>query len=164
MKRLWPYLLLNVAVSAVTMLIVLLIWDASHGNPAVEKEQSMAVTVSPTITPMPTNTLPAMDEELLSIGMVIGSGDLGNEYIHIVYLGGQPIDLQGWQVTDGNRVVFTFPAFMLYEGGAFDLYTKSGVNTAIGLYMNGGKALWSSGKVIKIKDPAGNTRLSYTVP
>jgi hypothetical protein len=164
MKRLWPYLLLNVVVSAATMLIVLLIWNASHGPTAAVNRPAGYGTQNPTATPAPTQTLPALDDKLFSIEAVIGSGDLNNEYIHIVYLGDDPIDLRDWKVLGGTRTVFTFPAFLLYKGGAFDLYTRSGVDTAIDLYIGQTNPLWASGEMIRIKDPQGNERLKYTIP
>lgn len=164
MKRLWPYLLLNIVVSAATMLVVLLIWNASHGSTAATNKTAGYGTQNPTITTAPTQTLPSLDEKLFSIETVIGSGDLDNEYIHIVYLGDYPIDLHDWQVLSGTRTVFTFPAFLLYKGGAFDLYTKSGVDTAIDLYIGQTSPLWGSGGMVRIKDTQGNERLKYTIP
>lgn len=164
MKRLWPYLLLNVAISALTMLAVLLIWNATHRTPAFAASDEMAVDVTRDVTVVPTRTLPAKSAELFEIGAVVGAGDLASEYVHIKYLGSEPLDLQGWQLFKGNQKVFTFPAFVIYKGGAFDLYTRAGSASAIDLYIGRSAALWSSSDMLYIKDPEGNERLRYRVP
>lgn len=163
MKRLWPFLLLNVVVSAATVIIVLLIWDAVH-SPA--QPSSLGGTSA-----MPTSshsssqaTLPALSENLFKVQNVFGTGDLKNEYVHILYLGSNPLNLEGWQIRDEHDHRFTFPAFIIYKNGAFDLYTKAGVNSTIDLYMAQTGALWSSGEKITLLDPAGNTRLTYVIP
>lgn len=161
MKRLWPYLLLNVVISAVTMLIVLLIWNVSHRPAAADTATTGQLQ---TITAAPTNTLPTLDKKLLQVDSVIGLGDLASEYVHITYLGEDAIDLKGWRVMDGNLEIFTFPSFMLYKGGAFDLFSKTGTNTAIDLFIGSAQPIWKSGEVLSIQDPAGQTRLSYTIP
>lgn len=164
MKRLWPYLLLNVVISAATMLAVLLIWNATHRSPAFSQSGEAVPELTQSITASPTRTLPAMTEDLFEIDSVIGAGDLESEYVHIKYLGSTPLDLQGWQIYKGNQKVFTFPAFVIYKGGAFDLYTKAGTPSAIDLYVGRSSALWSRGDTLHIKDPNGNERLSYKIP
>ncbi len=164
MKRLWPYLLLNVAISALTMLAVLLIWNATHRTPAFSASDEIPVDVTREVTVIPTRTLPAKTEELFAIDAIIGAGDLASEYVHIKYLGSEPLDLQGWQIYKGNQKVFTFPAFVIYKGGAFDLYTRSGSASAIDLYIGRSSALWSGGDMLYIKDPEGYERLRYRVP
>jgi hypothetical protein len=163
MKRLWPFLILNVLVSAATVLIVLLIWNASHPSavvPGLDGKSSPAAAL-PT-TPPP--TLPAISEPLFSIGNVFGAGDLDNEYIHFLYLGSDPLNLQNWKIKDTHQHSYTFPAFVIYKNGAFDLYTRSGANSTIELYMAQTNALWQSGETITLVDPDGNTRLTYQVP
>ena len=164
MKRLWPYLLLNVAISALTMLAVLLIWNATHRTPAFSASDEMVVNPTQEVTIVPTRTLPAKTEELFEIDAVVGAGDLANEYVNIKYLGREPLDLQGWQIFKGNQKVFTFPAFVIYKGGAFDLHTRAGSASAIDLYIGRSAALWSGGDMLYIKDPEGSERLRYRVP
>jgi len=160
MKRLWPFLVLNVIVSAATVLIVLLIWNASHPSAVIQGTNSPAVN---TIA-APTATLPSMDEPLFSIENVIGAGDLDNEHVHILYLGSDPLNLQNWKIEDKHHHSYKFPAFVIYKNGAFDLYTKSGVNSTIELYMSQTEPVWQSGETITLIDPDGSTRLVYTLP
>jgi hypothetical protein len=163
MKRLWPFLILNVIVSAATVLIVLLIWNASHPLATVQGlDGTNSLTVNTIAAPTP--TLPSMGEPLFTFENVIGAGDLDNEHIHILYLGSDPLDLRNWKIKDTHRHSYTFPDFVIYKNGAFDLYTRSGVNSTIELYMGQTDPLWQSGEVITLVDPDGNTRLTYTVP
>jgi hypothetical protein len=163
MKRLWPYLLLNIAISALTMLAVLLIWNATH-HESYLIDPTEAQSEAPTTTSAPTQTLPALDKELFTVDAVIGAGDLANEYIQITYLGDTALNLQGWQVLKGNQVVLTLPAYTVYKGGGFNIYSKVGTNSAIDLYIGKSMAIWKSGDTLKIKDTDGNLRLNYLIP
>jgi hypothetical protein len=163
MKRLWPFLLVNVAVSATTVLIILLIWNASHpclATSATYKPTGSAAGVSVTATA----TLPPLEEDLFKVDNVIGVGDVKNEHVHLVYLGSDPLDLQNWQIKDRHKHSYVFPAFVIYKDCAFDLYTGSGVNSTIELYMGQTQALWQSGETLTLVDPSGNTRLTYKIP
>ena len=74
LKRLFYYLLLNIIVSAVTMLIVLNIWDRTHQTETVSTEPIsllttvIATALPPTITPSPEPTLALRPYE-------VGSGE-----------------------------------------------------------------------------------------
>ncbi|MHC1739570.1 MAG: lamin tail domain-containing protein [Anaerolineaceae bacterium] len=163
MKKLWPFLLLNVLVSATTVLIVLLIWNATH--PSVQSPQSLGTPSVfqsvQTSTPFP---LPSLKTTLFEIQNVIGAGDLENEHIHFVYLGNDPLNLDHWQIKDEQNHKYTFPAFIIYKKGAFDLYTKAGQDSTIELYMAKTSPLWQSGETITFLDSAGNIRLTYAIP
>ena len=164
MKKILPYLLLNVFVSAATVLIVLLIWNAAH--PALSPVTGSTVGTGElqlAVNP-PTATLPPLDKVLLEVQSVIGSGDIQNEHLHVLYLGSDPLDIQNWTLQEGRKKVYTFPAFVLFKGGAFDLYTMAGTNSAIELYMGMSDSIWSSGNQLSLHDPAGNVRLTYKIP
>jgi hypothetical protein len=108
--------------------------------------------------------LPALGKDLFKIQNVFGAGDLANEYIHFLYLGNEPLNLQNWQIRDEDHHSYSFPAFVIYKNGAFDLYTKAGNNSTIELYMAFTSALWQSGETITLLDSAGNTRLQFKIP
>jgi hypothetical protein len=162
MKRLWPFLLLNVAVSAATVIIVLLIWNAAHSPNQTPSLVGMSSISTPSHSTQA--TLPALGENLFKIQTVFGTGDLENEYVHILYLGSDPLNLANWQIRDEHDHHFTFPAFIIYKNGAFDLYTKAGTNSTIELYMAQTSSLWKSAETITLLDPAGNTRLTFQIP
>jgi Lamin Tail Domain len=163
MKRLWPFLLLNVVVSATTVVIVLLIWNASHSSSQLTDVNGTFVA-STSLSAVSQATLPALNAKLFDIQAVFGAGDLENEYIHFLYLGSEPLNLENWQVQDEHQHKFIFPAFVIYKNGAFDLYTKGGTDSTIELYMAQAAALWQSGETITLLDPAGNKRLTYQIP
>jgi hypothetical protein len=163
MKRLWPFLLLNVAVSAATVLIVLWVWSATHSQPLAQANggnSSQAAMIS-AATQM---SMPPMNAKLFEVQAIFGAGDLTNEYVHFLYLGSDPLDLENWQVRDEHGNSYTFPAFVIYKDGAFDLYTQAGTNSTIELYMAKTAALWKSGESLAVYDPAGNKRLIYPIP
>lgn len=161
MKRLWPFLILNVAISAATVLIVLAIWSSAH--PCVSSARVNAAVPGIVATQAPTATLPPQGESLFEIQAVIGAGDIQNEHIQIQYLGSEPLSLQGWQITDGKKHTYTFDNFVIYKKGAFDLYTRSGYDTTIELYMGFTQALWQDAQTITLLDSSGVTRLSYSL-
>ncbi len=160
MKKLWPYLLLNVVISATTVLIVLLIWNAAHPS-AVTKGEGDASSSSE--VSQPTATLPPLDAKLFEVSTLIGAGDLENEHVSLVYLGSQSLDLHNWTLWAGKKQIYTFPSFVLFKGGGLDVYSKAGVNSAIELYINSKETFWRSGVQLSLRDPAGNVRLEYAV-
>lgn len=157
MKRLWPFIILNILVSAATVLIVLSIWNAVH--PCTTSAKSLTAAAKAT----PTATLPPMNEALFKVEKVIGTGDLENEHVHFIYLGSEPLNLQNWQIKLSGEA-YIFPAFVIFKDGAFDLYSRSGTNSTVELYIGQTTALWKSGSVITLLDSMGHTRLTYTVP
>lgn len=164
MKRLWPFLLLNVVVSAATVVVVLLIWNAIHAVPRPTTAVS-TIAKSTEVKSTLQATLPPLKTTLFQIENVYGAGDLSSEYLHFRYLGSDPLNLQGWQIQDTKgQTVYTFPAFIIYRGGAFDVCTRSGFNSTIALYMGQTAALWSSGDSLRFLDSAGNVRLTYSIP
>jgi hypothetical protein len=157
MKKLWSYLLLNVIVSAVTVLVVLSIWNAAH--PCVNSNTGVATVLKAT----PSATLPPLDKPLFEVKALIGAGDLEFEHVNLAYLGSATLDMQGWTLWAGSTKVYTFPAFLLFKGGGLDVYSKAGVDTAIELYMDSKTTFWSSGTPLILQDPQGNVRLEYEV-
>jgi hypothetical protein len=164
MKKILPYLLLNVVVSAATVLIVLLIWNAAHPSIPVGSENAAAAASFSAATGQPTATLPSLNTVLFEVQSVIGAGDLTNEHLHIIYTGKDTLSLQNWTLASGRKTVYTFPVFALYKDGGVDLYTQAGVNSAYELYMGLSAPLWVSGGQLTLRDPAGNVRLSYKIP
>ena len=159
MKKLWSYLILNVIVSAVTVLVVLSIWNAAHPCISTAPINGGDTAISTT----PSATLPPLDEPLFEVKALIGAGDLQNEHVNLVYLGSTSLDMQGWTLWADDTKLYTFPAFILFKGGGLDVYTKAGVDTAIALYMDSKTTYWSSGISLVLQDPVGNLRLKYEV-
>jgi hypothetical protein len=162
MKKLLPYLILNIIVSAITMLIVLLVWDTAH--PVQKQNPSAPIPTRPAIqnTPPPeTIALPPLDQPVLE---VIVPGDLDTERVLIRNAYSEPVSLQGWQVKNSTGDEYTFPVLTLYPGGSVSLYSRSGENTALELYWGLTRAAWKSGIKVILLDSQENQRAEYTIP
>lgn len=165
MKRLIPFILLNIVISAATTLLVLWWWDLNHA-PAVPDVQLPVVSAGESENPgqpAPTPTLPPLDQPVLEIKTVIGAGDLENEVIVIRRLGEGDLDLLGWQLVDeqGNR--YTFPELVLAPGGQVNLNSRPGTSTVTDLFWGADKPVWEAGERVIIRDPQGNVRAEYRV-
>jgi len=163
LKKLLPYLLLNIIVSAVTMLLVLVIWDKTHplaSQVLRTTSTQQASGQTQTITTMD----PATTEAVLEVQSVLVPGQLDAEKVTLRSVSTMEIDLNGWQVTNGSGKVYTFPSLTLYPGGVIVLYSKSGVNTAAELYWGLDKPVWAHGATVTVLDAAGNEREHYGIP
>lgn len=161
MRRLLPYLILNIIVSAATVLIVLTVWQKVQLK-AMQKELPQK-TETP-IRMESLSTLPPIDVQTVIIEAVIGAGDIENERVQLVNVASDPVDLSGWELTDGKGRYYFFPAIKLYPGGSINLYSKSGTDTSIELHWKQPLAIWASGDVVELNDPEGNSRTEYRIP
>jgi hypothetical protein len=163
MKKILPYLLLNILVSAVTMLSVILIWNATHKTPVTFGSGN---TPSPAIqsTDHYQPTLPPLNVRTIEIQSVLVPGDLANEKVVIKSVSENKLDLTGWSLTDAQDHSFTFPALSIYPGGAVTIYSRAGVNSAVELFWASDKPLWYTGEVVTLVDSAGNPRTDFTIP
>jgi len=161
MRRLLPYLILNVIVSTVTVLVVLTIWQGAQKR-ALQKE--LPVLTETPVRAESLSTLPALDVETVVIGGVIGAGDIENERVQLVSVAAEPVDLSGWELTDGEGRYYFFPAVKLYPGGSINLYSRSGTDTSIELYWRQPLAIWESGDVVQLNDLDGNPRAEFRIP
>ena len=87
-KKQWlPFIILNIIVSAATVLVVLFVWNRI--NPSKELTLQYPQSTPDNVTQInPAVTLPALDEETIKISNVIAAGDYQNEYQDDVFLGG----------------------------------------------------------------------------
>jgi hypothetical protein len=158
MKKLFPYLLINIAVSALTMLVVILIWNALHPSPlAAASEGNIPITTGST-------PLPPLSKKTIEIQSVYVPGEVNYEKISLKNVGEAAIDMTGWELNNGSKDKFTFPALTIYPGGAVDIYSVAGVNTAVELYWNAPAAVWSSGGKAILLDSNGQERSRYLIP
>jgi hypothetical protein len=95
---------------------------------------------------------------------VIGAGDLNLEAVTLKNTGKSEVDLSGWTLKSGSGKVFDFPIFTVYSGGAFQVFSRSGVNTSLELYWGSSEPLWSSGAKVMLLDPSGALRQEYNIP
>jgi hypothetical protein len=163
MKKILPYLLLNIFLSALTMLGVILIWNATHKTP---KQPAFGLPIPLQTTKSATiqSTLPALNEKTVAIQSVLVSGDLANEKVILKSVSSAALDLSGWSILDQQGHRFTFPAFSIYPDGAVSIYSRAGINSAVELFWGSDQALWSSGETVSLLDSANNSRSTYTIP
>jgi hypothetical protein len=159
MKKLIPYLVVNIIVSALTTLAVLFFWDRAQQADLNSPPPSAA---SPTLnapagTPLPAGT------QLIQIDNVIGAGDLDNEVVMLKRVGAGELSLAGWKLTGTGGKSFIFPTVSLYEGSLM-VYSKIGENSAIELFWGQTKAVWQSGSTVQLLDPSGALQDSYLIP
>ena len=165
MKKLLPYLILNIFVSAAAMLIVLLVWNKTHPVPKLSSPETIPTQAVILNTPPPDSSeLPPQDQTVLEVQAVIVPGDLETERVLIRNAYSEAVSLQGWQVKNSTGDEYTFPILTLYPGGSVSLYSRSGEDTALELYWGLMRAAWKSGAVVKILDSQGNQRAEYLIP
>ncbi|HCS41018.1 MAG TPA: hypothetical protein DIW44_15750 [Anaerolineaceae bacterium] len=158
MKKIFPYLLINVAVSAATMLVVILIWNALHPSPlAAVSGGEIPITTGST-------QLPPLTEKTVEIQSVFLPGEINYEKISLKNIGDQPIDMTDWILSNGSNDKFIFPALTIFPKGAVDVYSVAGVNTAVELFWNAPEAVWKSGGKAILLDSKGQERSRYLIP
>ncbi len=167
-KKTFPFLLLNIVVSAATMLLVLWLWQEQGPLLATKPTFTPAVTLANAfsqVTPEePAVTTADPSDGLLSMEGVFGAGDLNVEYVLIRNQSDSSVNLNGWTVTSSAGKSFSFPQLTLNASGAVRLYSKHGTNTVIELYWNSDQALWASGSQVFLLDQSGQQQASWQVP
>jgi LysM repeat protein len=98
------------------------------------------------------------------INSVIGVGDLESERVFLSRTGKGVLMISGWRIMDEDGNVFEFPNLELYEGGAVNLWTKSGTQTVVDLYWGLQTTIWESGETVALVDADGKLQASYKIP
>ncbi len=173
-KRIVLFLLLNVVVSACTILAVLWLWDPGN-RPALLKPSEPTKVVVPGInppevsitevpaTPMPTE-VKDIPKGLIAIENVIGSGSVASEVIILKRKGSDELKLTNWKLQDENGNTYIFPDLTLYEGGGVFVHSTVGVNTVIDLFWNQNEPIWQQGETVTLIDYLGNIQATYLIP
>ena len=166
-KKTFPFLILNVLVSAAAMLLVLWLWQGKIGlptQPTMTPAVTRAVMSAQPDVPEETKTVMPLSTGVLTIEGVFGAGDLNVEYVLIRNQSGASVNLSGWKVGTDQGGEYALPQLTLNQDGAVRLYSKHGSNTVIELFWNSDQALWSSGSQVFLVDPAGERQASWQVP
>jgi hypothetical protein len=161
MKKLLPYLLLNIMVSALTMLAVILIWNAAHPTPILPG--NLDTPASPQAIIAQPTTIP-LDQPTVEVQAVLIPGDLNNERVLIRNISQSALDLKGWSVKDENGNQYDFPTLTLFPGGVIGVYSAAGTDTSIALYWGRTDPVWQSGETVYILDPENNERAIFKIP
>jgi Lamin Tail Domain len=160
-RRLFYYLLLNVFVSACVTSAILYWYDRNY-RAVTLPQVSIPSAVSNSAGSTPAATV---QKGLVQIVSVIGAGTLDAEAVVVKYNGEGELDLTGWHLKDAQGTnTYTFPSFKLFKGGAVQVHTQSGSDTAIDLYWGQRQSVWQSGEAVLLTDPSGQAQDSYPVP
>lgn len=161
-RRWFPFLLLNIFVSAAVTGAILFWYDRTYRQraaPVVQQDASAVMTGGEDIA-----TLSPDDEILVDIVSIVGAETLDAEIVLIRYSGEEELDLTGWHLNDEDKHTFVFPQLILYPQGAVQIHTIAGQNTVVDLYWGMRDSVWESGEEASLIDPQGNVRATYIVP
>jgi hypothetical protein len=162
-RRLIPYLLLNVLVSACVTSAILFWYHQNYRSVS----QSAVLPAAPPVNQNVSASQATLDPQTdipVEIVSVIGAGTLSAEWVVVSYKGEDQINLANWELRDGDRNIFVFPQLILHTNGAVQVHTATGTNTVIDLYWNESNPVWESGEEAQLYDPSGNLRAKYKVP
>ncbi|HET6597467.1 MAG TPA: lamin tail domain-containing protein [Anaerolineales bacterium] len=162
-RRLLPYLLINVLVSACVTSAILFWYHQNYRSVSQSSVQPAAPLINQNIS-VPQVTLDPKVEIPVEIVSVIGAGTLSAEWVVVSYRGEDQIDLANWELRDEDKNVFIFPQLVLHPNGAVQIHTASGTNTVIDLYWGKSDPVWQSGEEAQLFDSSGNQRAMYKVP
>jgi len=164
-KKTLPFILLNVLVSAATMLTVLYFWQPD--NPLSRSEPTQPIITPIQGTKSPSTAAPTaqtIDSQQISLDGVFGVGDIKVEYILLRNRGENAINLAGWRISADDGRDYRFPNLTLNPNGAVRVYSGLGTDTVIELYWNSDTALWASSDLLTLLDSQGNEHTQFTVP
>jgi len=129
--------------------------------PSVEDgEQSQVATVVPTA--VAAATAANGEAPRVEIRGVAGGGNLEEEVVRLLNSGGTA-NMAGWTLDDDQGHRYTFPAFTLHNG-AVSVHTKDGIDTVIDLYWGLPEAVWTSGKLITLRDTNDAVQSTFRIP
>lgn len=134
------------------------------GLPTATPEPTLTPTPNIPPSPIPTEPL-TVGEVRIVISEVVGRGQFVDEAVSIANLGSRAVALQGWTLADGEGRVFTFGQVTLFgNGAAIFVHTEAGPNGPADLYWGLEQAIWSSGKIVTLRDAEGTIQAQYTIP
>jgi len=163
-----PYLILNVAISAATTLLVLLIWSffqkpALTSLPVPSQVPNFDTQPTVPVCPASLSALPSLDQPIIEILNVYGSGDLKNEVVELGRIGDGDLCLTGWQLHDEQNHTYTFPNLVLNKDGTIAVYSRSGIDQVDSFFWNLDEPVWSKNDTVTLVDTAGNVRASFDI-
>jgi endonuclease YncB( thermonuclease family) len=92
-----------------------------------------------------------------------GRSNPNDEYVVFKNVGGAPLVLTGWSISDEANQSYLVPQLTLGSGKTFTLYTGSGKNTNDALYWGRRKTVWNKGgDTIIVKDSNGHFVVRHT--
>lgn len=173
---LFAFILLNIVLSAATMLLVMWLWDRANPGPstvtndAFTNAASEAASQTATASVIEAGVNTEQSQELLtedlevSIVTIVAPGNLDLEYVEIRNQSEGAVDISGWQLRDEDENVFTFPTILLNNSGAIKILSQNGIDTVIELYWQSENPIWESGETAQLMDDNGNIIATYSIP
>ena len=161
-KPLLNYILINVAVSALTTLLVLIVWNRMTALP--EPEQLPTQSESNDAIPSPESAPISSFSDQLQIITIIGAGDVDNERVLIEHVGTQDVLLAGWTLRDDDGHRYKFPAIVLHSGASLEVFSRSGEDTVTRLFWGQADPVWEISETAALVDPTGETQATYQIP
>ena len=163
------YLLINIVVSALTVVGVLWLWEKYYPSPCditnvpiqsmqVNKDEQSSIQAVEVTQP------PNYDQAKITINGVFGIGQYELERVFIINQGENSVNLENWSISGNQNVVYTFPGLILNKEGAVNINSRIGNDTVIELFWGSSQAIWESGDTVTLIDPNGNVHATYQIP
>jgi hypothetical protein len=175
-NRLFIYILINILISALTILTILWLWERSHPRPEINLTTNGQIQTPGATSAGTSNDKDASEKELtefdenniaVTIYTVVGVGNYDVEYVEVRNYSSGAVDPTGWALKDEDGNVFTFPAspgLVLNSGGAIKILTKKGNNSVIELFWQSDAPIWQSGEIATLFDADGTIISAYSIP
>ena len=164
-KKTLPFILLNILVSAATLLAVLYFWQQKNPLSTTEATGPIITPIQGSQSPsLASPTAQILEDRLLRIEGVFGAGAIQVEYILLRNPSESSVDLASWRIVSSGGRSYRFPNLTLYPNGAVNIYTGPGTDTVTELHWNSDTALWASGDLLTLFDSQGNEHTQFTVP
>ncbi|MDF1520895.1 MAG: lamin tail domain-containing protein [Brevefilum sp.] len=173
---LFAFILLNIILSAATMLLVMWLWDRSNPDPSTVTNDAFtnaakeAALQTATASAFESTEIAAQSQDFVtedldvSILTIVAPGNLDLEYVEIRNQSEGAVDISGWQLRDEDENIFTFPTIILNNSGAIKILSQKGIDTVIELYWQSETPIWESGETAHLMDDHGNIIATYSIP
>jgi hypothetical protein len=163
-RRSLPFILLNIIISAATMLIVLAIWEGTHRiklNPTPSTDGASGSELANCAT----SSSPS-GKSIFAITNIFGVGDIQKEEVDLKYSGAGSFCMRSWQLVDQRGHRFVFPDYFQFFSGdvLIKIYSRAGTNTPLELYWGFETSIWQSGSKVRLLDAQGKEQASFLIP
>jgi hypothetical protein len=166
LKRLIPFIILNILISAATTWAVLNWWTTNRMpvSPAPSLEFIPSTPTTGTSSAVSNTTALPPGVKVIEFSEASGAGSLANEMVGLRRVGEGELRMSGWRLEDGSGHRYTFPDMVLNKGGSVRIFTRAGSNTVNELYWGLKESVWVSGKTAGLYDDQANLRATFTIP
>jgi hypothetical protein len=169
-KKLLVYLVINIIVSAVTILGVLYLWENTRLKTVLFNINEQTSPAAPLAGSQPVEETESL---LIQISEVGGVGNLATEYVRLIRSktdADDTLSLLGWQIRDENNNQFNIleqsglASLDLHSQGAVNIYSKEGDSNPIELYLDLSDPIWEPGETVTLIGPDGEVHDTYLIP